>query len=177
MATAGEVVSEVTTRAGGDLGKETIRLRGRGAVQTLKLGANSTALAHLADGNPAVVKCATGRGSVYYLATPLEPESYARLLDRVFERASVSRPLRVTGASGDRVWQIEARALRRERDWLLYVVNHNDAGVEVKLRLAGAARSFKDLRRGDVLPPDSLLRLAPGETRLMGAEQERQGDR
>jgi beta-galactosidase len=165
--TAGAVESEITTLAGDELGKEALSLRGRGVVQTLKVGASSTPWAHFADGSPAIVRCATGRGSVFYLATPLEPESYARVLDRVFERASVSRRLRVTDASGNRVWQVEARAVRRERDWLLYLVNHNGAGVEVRLRLAGAPRSFKDLRRGDVLPPDGLLRLDSGETRLI----------
>jgi hypothetical protein len=143
----------------------------------LKLGEGSTARARFTDGSPAIVERPTGRGTVWYLATPLEPQSYARLLERLLERAGVSRPVRVTGASGKRVWQVEARALRRERDWLLYVVNHGGAAVEITLSLPAAARSLKDLRRGAALPPDGLINLDAGETRLIAIEPEHQESR
>ena len=147
-------------------------LQGRGIRQTLKLGQGSAALARFADGSPAVVKTATGAGTVWYLATPLEPQSYARLLDHILERAGVPRPVRVTGASGKRVWQVEARALRRERDWLLYVVNHGGAAVDVNLSLPPGARALKDLRRGAALPPGHPITLDSGETRLIEIEQQ-----
>jgi beta-galactosidase GanA len=171
VATAGVIDSEITTRPGDEFGNEILRLKGRGIIQTLKLGEGSTVWARFPDGTPAIVKRAIGRGIVWYLATPLEPQSYARLLDRLLERAGVSRPVRVADASGKRIWQVEARALRRERDWLLYVVNHGGASVDVTLSLPAAARSLKDLRRGAALRPDGLITLGSGETRLIEIEQ------
>ncbi|HVD77942.1 MAG TPA: beta-galactosidase trimerization domain-containing protein [Vicinamibacteria bacterium] len=170
VATAGAVDSDITTRPDAELGSEI--LQGRGIRQTLKLGQGSAALARFADGSPAVVKTATGAGTVWYLATPLEPQSYARLLDHILERAGVPRPVRVTGASGKRVWQVEARALRRERDWLLYVVNHGGTAVDVNLSLPPGARALKDLRRGAALPPGHPITLDSGETRLIEIEQQ-----
>jgi len=172
IATGGVIDSEIATRPGDELGNEVVRLKGHGIVQTLRLGEGSTALARFADGRPAIVKCATGRGIIWYLATPLEPQGYARLLDLLLERAGVSRPVRVTDASGQRIWEVEARTLRRERDWLFYVVNHGGAAVEVNLSLPSSARALKDLRRGAALPPGGPITLGSGETRLIEIEQQ-----
>ena len=80
----------------------------------------------------------------------------------------------MTDASGKRIWQVEARALRREHGWLLYAVNHGGAAVEVALSLPAPARSLKDLRRGVALPPGSPIALGAGETWLIAIEQARQ---
>jgi glycosyl hydrolase family 42 (putative beta-galactosidase) len=177
VATAGVVDSEITTRAGDELGDEVLRLKGHGIAQTLKLGEGSPPVARFADGSAAIVERTVGRGIVWYLATPLEPQSYARLLDRLLARAGVSRPVRVADASGKRIWQVEARALRRERDWLLYVVNHGGAAVEITLSLPAPARSLKDLRRGVAPPPGSLISVGAGETRLIAIEPEQEESR
>ena len=168
--TAGSVESEITTLPGAELGSASFNLKGRGVAQKIKPGDGARALARFKNSDPAIVKHALGGGGVTTLATPLEPRSYAQLLDRLFERAGVTRRIRATDAAGQRLWQIEARSLRRERDWLVYVVNHSDAAVEVKLSLPAAALSLKDLRRDKALPVSSLITLATGETRIFQIE-------
>ncbi|MGH9940539.1 MAG: beta-galactosidase, partial [Blastocatellia bacterium] len=153
VVTAGSVESEITTLPGAELGSASFNLKGRGVVQTIKPGDGGRTLARFKNNDPAIIRHAFGSGSITSLATPLEPRSYAQLLDRLFESAGVERQIRVTDAAGQRLWQVEARSLRRERDWLVYVVNHSDAGVEVRLSLPAVARSLKDLRRDKALPP------------------------
>jgi hypothetical protein len=104
---------------------------------------------------------------VYCLAIPLEPSSYARLLDRLFEYAKISRPVRFTDSEGQRIWQVEGRSVRRDGDWLLYLINHGDKKEMVKLALPVKAQSLTDLRRGGEMAPEDLVALEPGETRLI----------
>lgn len=170
IVSSGSVNSEITMLPGSESGDAPLKLKGRGIVQTLTLENGSIELARFEDGRPAIAKHTLGQGSVYYLATPLEPESYARLLDRIFGRAGVSRPVRVTDGVGKRIWQIEARSLSRGRGWLLYVVNHSGAAVEIRLSFPATARSLRDLRRDEALLPGNLIPLASGETRLLEAD-------
>jgi hypothetical protein len=69
------------------------------------------------------------------------------------------------------------RSTLPRRDWLLYVVNHGGAAVEVNLSLPAAARSLKDLRRDAALRPGGLITLGSGETRLIAIEQEHEESR
>ncbi|MHB8655644.1 MAG: beta-galactosidase [Terriglobia bacterium] len=167
IVSAGTVNSEITTLPADEFGKAPLRLMGRGIVQTLALEAGSTELARFADGRPAIAKHTLGQGSVYYLATPLEPQSYARLLDHLFEHANVSRPVRFTDSAGQPIWEVEGRSLHRDHDWLLYVVNHSNTPTWVKLALPIKPRSLMDLRRGEAIAMGDLIALAPGETRII----------
>jgi len=107
---------------------------------------------------------------VYYLAMPLDPQSYAQLVNRLFENANISRPVRFTDSEGRRIWQVEGRSLRQDGDWLLYLINHGDTTAMVKLTLPAEPLSMKDLRRGGSLAPNGLIALTPGETRLIRVE-------
>lgn len=167
---AGTVESEIMTLPGAELGSTSLSLKGRGVVQAIKPGDGGRVLARFKNNDPAIIRRALGSGSMTSLATPLEPESYARLLDRLFERAGVARQIRATDVAGNRIWRVEARSLRRERDWLLYVVNDSDTAVEARLSLPAAARSLKDLRRDKTLPVGGLITLAAGETRIFQIE-------
>jgi hypothetical protein len=150
-------------------GPSPLKLRGRGLVQTLELRDGTESAARFADGSPAIGKRSAGRGRVYYLAVPLEPESYARFLDRVLDEARVWRPVRFTDADGRRAWRLEGRSVQRGREWLLYGVNHGAQPIEVRVALPVPARSITDLRRDVPLVPGEPLTLAPGETRLLRA--------
>ena len=174
MASSGTATREIKTLPSEELGKAPLKLSGRGIVQTLAVGGGSAELARFTDGGPAIVRHTRGRGKVYYLAMPLGPSSYAQLLDRVFEHASISRPVRFTDSAGRRIWQVEGRSVRRDRDWLLYLVNHGHTTATVKLALPVKARSLTDLRRGGNMAPEDLIALEPGETRLIRVEQQSQ---
>lgn len=167
MESSGTVSREIMTLSCDEFGEAPFKLSGRGIIQTLAIGTGNAELARFADGKPAIIRHSLGQGKVYYLAMPLNPPSYARLLDRLFEHAGVSRPVRFTDSAGRRIWQIEGRSLQRDHDRLLYLVNHGHATVKVKAALPVKARSLTDLRRGMHMAPEDLIALAPGETRLI----------
>jgi beta-galactosidase GanA len=167
MASRGVATREITTLPSEELGKAPLKLSGRGIVQTLAAGSGSAELARFTDGGPAIIRHTRGRGKVYYLAIPLEPSSYARMLDGLFEHAGISRPVRFTDPAGQRIWQVEGRSLRRESDWLFYLVNHRRQQAKVKMELPVKAESLTDLRRGGKMSPEALIALEPGETRLI----------
>jgi beta-galactosidase GanA len=166
IASRGMVTREITTLPTEELGEVPLKLTGRGIVQTLETGGGSTELARFTDGRPAVVSRARGQGKVYYLSIPFEPSSYARLLDRLFEHAGISRPVRFTDSAGRRIWQVEGRGLHRDGNWLVYLVNHGHTKAAVNLVLPVKAESLTDLRRGGKLAAKDLVSLEPGETRL-----------
>jgi beta-galactosidase GanA len=170
ISSRGAATREITTLPSEELGKTAFKLSGRGVVQTLTAGDGNVVLARFTDGHPAMVRHTRGRGKVYCLAMPLEPSSYARLLDRLFEHAEVSRPVRFTDSEGGRIWQVEGRSLHRDGEWLLYLVNHGPKKEMVKLALPVKAQSLTDLRRGGTMAPEDLVALEPGETRLMRVE-------
>lgn len=167
MSSRAVTTREITTLPSEELGNSPLKLKGRGILQTLAAGGGNAVLARFTDGRPAMVRRVRGRGKVYCLAMPLEPSSYARLLDRLFAHADVSRPVRFTDSAGQRIWQVEGRSLRRDRDWLLYLVNHGRKKVMVKPALPGKAESLTDLRQGGKMAPEDLIALEPGETRLI----------
>jgi len=163
----GAATREITTLPSDELGKTALKLSGHGVVQTLTAGDGNAVLARFTDGRPAMVRHTRGRGKVYCLAIPLEPSSYARLLDRLFEHAEISRPVRFSDSAGQRIWQVEGRSVRRDGDWLIYVVNHGRKKEMVKLALPVKAQFLTDLRRGSKMAPEDLVSLEPGETRLI----------
>ncbi|HET7100976.1 MAG TPA: beta-galactosidase [Terriglobia bacterium] len=167
ISSGGAATREITTLPSEELGGTAFKLNGRGVVQTLKAGEGNAVLARFTDGRPAMVRHTRGRGKVYCLAMPLEPSSYARVLDRLFEHAEISRPVRFTDSAGRRIGQVEGRSLHRDGEWLLYLVNHGGKTEMVKLALPVKAQSLTDLRRGSKLTPEDLIALEPGETRLI----------
>jgi beta-galactosidase GanA len=167
MASRGVVTREITTLPSEELGKAPFKLSGRGIVQTVAAGGGNAVIARFSDGKPALVRHTRGRGKVYCLAMPLEPSSYARLLDRLFEHAEISRPVRFTDSAGQRIWQVEGRSVQRDGDWLLYLFNHGDKKETAKPVLPVKAQFLTDLRRGSKMAPEDLVALEPGETRLI----------
>ncbi len=62
-----------------------------GLVQDVDPGPNEV-LARFEDGKPALILARQGKGSLYYLAAPLEPEDYVPLLDLLAGKARLCRP-------------------------------------------------------------------------------------
>jgi beta-galactosidase GanA len=101
-------------------------------------------------GSSALVRIPLGQGVVYYSASSLRERSCGRLLDALFEDASVTRPVRLRNVERDK-WKIEARFAQAGRRKLLYVINFHDAPVRLRLEApSGFFRSLRDLRdRGE----------------------------
>jgi hypothetical protein len=133
-------------------------LQSRGTHQTLGVSAIAKPVFTFANGSPAVVRTALGKGAVYYSAASLQNEDYSRLLDALMDESKMDRPLRVSQ------WEIEARMSRSGDRRLIYVVNFRGQPVEVPLQLRGASiSSLHELRRDETIAGNSV-RLAPGET-------------
>jgi beta-galactosidase GanA len=167
---SGIVTREITTLPCDEFGKAPVKLHARGIVQTLEVGKGSTELARFTDGGPAIVRHILGKGRVYVLAMPLDPQSYAKVFDSLFQHADISRPIRFTDSSGQRIWQLEARSLRQGDDWLISIVNHGETKAMVKVHWPAEPRALKDLRGGESIAPDGIVALAPRETRLLRVE-------
>jgi beta-galactosidase GanA len=123
-------------------------LRGRGRVESFELADGNVILGQFSDGRPAIIQRPHGRGSAYWLAVPLLRDQYAEVLDRVYEKARVHRPVRAEGLSGGRVWEIEVRSVQRSSDQLVYIVNHGGSQHGIKLRSATAPKTVTELRSG-----------------------------
>jgi beta-galactosidase GanA len=123
-------------------------LRGRGAIESLDLADGNVVLGEFPDGRPAIIQRPHGRGSVYRLATSFLQDQYAEVLERVYEKARVRRPIRPTSLSGHRVWGIEARSVQRGSDQLVYIVNHSGSQHSIQLRAAETPKSVTELRSG-----------------------------
>lgn len=103
-------------------------LEARGVRQVIAAAAPGTVLYRYPDGNPAIVRTRQGNGAVTYAACSLDPRSYARLLDSLFDEAKVNRLVRVHGAE---TWRVEARFARAGSRKLLYVTNFNPQPVSL----------------------------------------------
>jgi hypothetical protein len=82
---------------------------------------------------------------VDYVACSLEERGYARLLERLFTEARISRPARVALQGGFEKWGVEARTASLDGRRLLYVVNYNAAPARLKVEAAGVT-GLRDLR-------------------------------
>ena len=66
-------------------------LQGSGVFQSVEAPEGAKVLAKTADGSPAILEIPRGKGTVYYLAMPLVPESMNLLSGRRRARARASR--------------------------------------------------------------------------------------
>ncbi len=139
---------EIKTLPKGVFSNDQPRLRGKGIVESLEAGAGSIVLGEFSDGRAAIVQHSQGTGNIYRLATPLPSDQYAELLDRIYEKANVCRPIRARDPMGRRLWGVEVRSVERKADRLIYIVNHAGRNQSIQLRVPGAYDSASELRSG-----------------------------
>jgi beta-galactosidase len=130
----------------GEIWSELVRLRGAEALATFSGGP--------LDGQPAVTRHASGRGSAYYLATRLAPPAMSQLLRRIWSECGV-RPVAEAPAG------VEAVRRAVPDGTLLFLLNHGGRPVEVS-----AAAGSLELLSGTPLPSDRVL-LAPREIAII----------
>ena len=121
----------------------------RGIRQTIHAGGSAAKIFLYPDGSAAAVRCALGKGAVYYSAASLETGAYSRLLDALFTEAGVSRPVRLAPLDGTSREHIEARFVEAGGRKLLYVVNFGAQPAHLRADAsAGLARAWRELREG-----------------------------
>src|SRR5690606_17286790 len=92
------------------------------------------------NGSPAIISKTLGSGTVTYSSASLNPESYSRLLETLYDSAKITRPLRVHSNS-----PVEARYATLGSRRLLYVTNFRNTPAEVTV---GDIQSMQELRSG-----------------------------
>ena len=128
----------------------------RGMRQKIAVGVNAETLFEYPDGSPAVVRMPVGRGAVYYSAASLERQAYSRLLDVLFEKAAVARPIRVRAASGQNQGEVECRLAELGGRRLLYIANLDDRPARLRLDGGNVKRAY-ELREGVRTPLDRFV--------------------
>ncbi|HML46040.1 MAG TPA: hypothetical protein PKE04_04745 [Clostridia bacterium] len=98
------------------------------------------------EGEALVLHIPRGAGHIWYLTgTPDGPSLHA-LLDRLFAKAGVARPLQASGVCGSRVPGLEARLVRRKHDDLVYLANGSGAPLEFSVETDRAYSRIRELR-------------------------------
>ncbi len=153
----GEVQKKITCSAE-DLfagAKSPLILTSDGLVQDVDPGQNKI-LARFDDGSPAMVLVKAGKGSLYYLASPLKTSDYHRLLVPIAEHARLNRPVLGVDREGMPVTGAEIRGVERDRDYLVYASNLTADKVDFSLKGKDKLGSVLDLRSLKTMKGDSI---------------------
>ncbi|MCD6405670.1 MAG: beta-galactosidase trimerization domain-containing protein [Planctomycetes bacterium] len=147
-------------------------LQGAGVFQRVESSDKAVVIARTAEGEPAVLEVPLGKGRIYYLAIGLVGESFNAFANAAAETAGVGRPVRFALAGGGRDWRIEGRAVETAGGTLLYIVNHANEPLDVRVRLPYEAAAVIDLRDTWREVDLSSIPVAPGRTRILAATKE-----
>jgi hypothetical protein len=120
-------------------------LRTSGLVQSIDPGRN-TILGSFEDGKPAIVLVKKGRGSIYYLASPLVAADYHLILEPLAREAGLNRPVIGVDAGGNLITRVEVRSVERKGDYLVYASNLAGEPVEFDLQGQKGLGAVYDLR-------------------------------
>ncbi len=144
----GEVQRKITCANEDLFGGNTtpVILMSDGLVQTVDPGPNKV-LASFDDGKPAIILVKSGKGSIYYLASPLKTPDYHLLLSPLAKSTGLNRPVMGIGSDGMPVTGAEVRAVEREKDYLVYASNLTSGPVEFDLKGSNSFGTITDLRR------------------------------
>jgi hypothetical protein len=122
--------------------------------------------ARFKDGAPALIHLRRGRGSIYWLTSPLVPGSWGRFLTLVAENSGLKPDLLVTNDDGSPASDIEYRAIGFEGGHLAYFYNNSDQDVNLILRPRFPFKQIQD-RRTETPLTGTRLRLPRRETAIL----------
>jgi len=144
-----------------------------GLIQAIKPG-NNKVLARFDDGEPAIILVKQGRGSLYYLASPLRTGDYHLLLSPLANLAGLNRPVVGINKYGDLVTGAEVRAVEREKDYLVYASNLTSGPVEFDLKGENMPSAITDLR-SQIKYESEHIRLEPFQETIYKVDKIRKG--
>lgn len=125
--------------------RKPLNLHSDGLVQTIAPGKFKT-LAKFDDGKNAIIKSEIGKGSLYYLASPLEKEDYHLLLSPLVKNLHIKRPILAVDDKENLITGAEVRSIERENDYLIYASNLTSDSISFSLQGEKAIGSVQDLR-------------------------------
>ncbi len=130
-------------------------LHSDGLVQTIGSGKFKT-LATFDDGKDAIVKTEDGKGSLYYLSSPLKTEDYHLLLSPLVKRLHIKRPILALDSNDNLVTGAEIRSVERENDYLVYASNLTDQLIPFTLQGEKTISSAQDLRTLEIIQGNKI---------------------
>ncbi|MFH1070878.1 MAG: beta-galactosidase, partial [Candidatus Glassbacteria bacterium] len=146
----GEVGRKIAAGGGDIFSGRQASLRSKGLAQKIEAG-KGRVIAAFEDGTPAIVMIQSGKGSIYYLAAPLEAEDYHQVLAPLTGKLHLRRPLVGVSADGSLVTGAEVRSVEREADYLVYASNLGREPVEFALKGEEPFGRVTDLRSREEL--------------------------
>jgi hypothetical protein len=146
-----------------------VNLLSDGLIQTLDPGTNRV-IARFEDGKAAIVVVRFGKGSVYYLASPLKTSDYHRLLSPIAHLAGVNRPVVGIGKDGGLIEGAEVRAVERDNDYLIYASNLTAGTLEFDLKGDNEISDPIDLRNLSGLKSNHIV-LSPFQETILQAQK------
>jgi beta-galactosidase GanA len=122
----------------------------------------SRVLGRFSDGSPALIHIALGKGNLYWLASPLNPESWAKFLPLLAARAGIRSPLRVSSSGSDVLQALEYRATPYSSNYLAYFHNNSNRTLRFNLEPGFRFTKILNLRAGKPLAGPTMV--LPGHT-------------
>ena len=132
-----------------------VPLQAAGMRQTIKCD-RTVVIAHFRDGMPALVRLHRGRGTIYWLAAPLLPESWGGFLSYVAEKSGLKPELVVTRQEGGAALEVEYRVTSFDGGRLAYFYNNSDQDLSITLHPQFAFKSVLDRRTETPLSAPTL---------------------
>ena len=123
-------------------------------------------LATFPDGSPALLKIDRGKGRIYWLASPLTPESWGRFLSAAAAQAGLRSGLRVTMSDPTDEAGLEYRVTEYSGGRLAYFFNSSPRPLRFRIEPQFPFSLITD-RRTETVLADPELRLPAGETAIL----------
>jgi hypothetical protein len=146
-------------------GDRGIHLQAAGERQIIECDP-SLVMAHFPDGSPALIRLTRARGVIYWLTSPLEPESWSQFLSGVSEMSGLKPELQVKGNDGRPLLEVEYRVVEYKNNHLAYFYNDSDHEVRFSIEPDFAFSQIVDRRTESVLGGREVI-LPTGETAIL----------
>ncbi len=115
------------------------------------------ALGEFSDGSPALIHITLGKGNLYWLASPLDPVSWSKLLPLLASRAGVRSPLRVSSSGSAVLPALEFRATPYSGNYLAYFYNNSNQTLRFNLEPEFHFTKILNLRTGKLLAGPAMV--------------------
>jgi len=142
-----------------------VPLAAAGARQILECQA-SDVIARFEDGSPAIIQLRRAKGTIYWLAAPLDPQSWGRFLSQAAADAGLKAELRVVRDTGGTAPELEYRVVASVGGRLAYLYNNSDRELRLALQPAFLFTHIIDRRKEAQLQGTTLV-LPARETAIL----------
>jgi hypothetical protein len=116
----------------------------------------SDVISRFEDYSPAVIRLRRGTGTIYWLASPMEPKSWGLFLCQAAADAGLKPDLRVVRDTGGTIPELEYRTVTSGGVRLAYLHNNSDEALRVALQPAFPFTHIVDRRKETQLQGASL---------------------